>query len=50
MPDTGRHAVRSNSDNGELVLEIGYEWILDGSNYTGSFTLGDRFVLANFGP
>ncbi|MGB6221371.1 sulfatase-like hydrolase/transferase [Haloferula sp.] len=36
-------------DNGELVLEIGYEWILDGRDYTGSYTLGDRFVLANFG-
>ncbi|WP_231603171.1 sulfatase family protein [Neorhodopirellula pilleata] len=36
-------------DDGELVLEIGYEWILDGSDYTGSFTLGDRFFLANFG-
>ncbi|MEN8735135.1 MAG: sulfatase-like hydrolase/transferase, partial [Lentimonas sp.] len=36
-------------DSGELVLEIGYEWILDGSNYTGSFTLGDKFFLVNFG-
>ena len=36
-------------DSGTLVLEIGYEWILDGSNYTGSFNLGDQFVLINFG-
>ena len=36
-------------DSGTLVLEIGYEWILDGSNYTGSFTVGDQFSLVNFG-
>ena len=35
--------------SGTLVLEIGYEWILDGSNYSGSFNLGDQFVLVNFG-
>lgn len=33
----------------ELVLDQGSEWILDGSNYTGGFNVGDRFVLANFG-
>ncbi len=36
-------------DNGRLILEAGYEWILDGRNYTGTVSLGDRFVLANFG-
>jgi arylsulfatase A-like enzyme len=36
-------------DSGTLDLEIGYEWILDGSNYTGSFTVGDQFSLVNFG-
>ena len=36
-------------DGGRLVLEIGYEWILDGRSYTGTPALGDRFVLANFG-
>lgn len=36
-------------DSGTLVLEIGYEWILDGSNYTGSFNVGDKFYLVNFG-
>jgi hypothetical protein len=33
----------------KLVLDLGSEWILDGSNYTGSYNIGDRFVLANFG-
>jgi arylsulfatase A-like enzyme len=33
----------------KLVLDLGSEWILDGSSYTGSFNIGDRFVLANFG-
>ena len=28
---------------GDLVLEIGSEWILDGSKYRGNFALGDRF-------
>jgi arylsulfatase A-like enzyme len=36
-------------DNGSLVLEAGYEWILDGRDYTGTVSLGDRFLLANFG-
>ncbi len=35
--------------NAKLVLDLGSQWILDGTNYTGSFNLGDRFVLANFG-
>lgn len=48
IPDNGGSSPLE-LDNGELVLEIGSEWILDGSNYTGSFTLGDQFVLANFG-
>lgn len=33
----------------KLVLDQGSEWILDGTNYTGTFNVGDRFVLANFG-
>ncbi len=36
-------------DKGRLILEAGYEWILDGRDYTGTVSLGDRFVLANFG-
>ena len=35
-------------DGGRLILEIGYEWILDGRHYTSTPALGDRFVLANF--
>ena len=33
----------------KLILDLGSEWILDGSNYSGPFNVGDRFVLANFG-
>ena len=36
-------------DGGKLILETGYEWILDGRDLTTPVTLGDRFVLANFG-
>ncbi|MEX1114008.1 MAG: sulfatase-like hydrolase/transferase [Akkermansiaceae bacterium] len=32
-----------------LVLAIGSQWILDGTNAAGPYTPGDRFVLANFG-
>jgi arylsulfatase A-like enzyme len=32
-----------------LVLDTGSQWILDGTNATGPFNVGDRFVLANFG-
>ena len=35
--------------DGKLILETGYEWILDGRNFTGTVALGDRFTLANFG-
>jgi len=31
-----------------LTLDLGSQWILDGSNYSGPFNLGDRFVLANY--
>ena len=48
IPDSGGSSPLELGD-GELVLEIGYEWILDGSNYTGSYNEGDRFVLATFG-
>ena len=33
----------------KLVLDVGSEWILDGTNFIGPFNIGDRFVLANFG-
>jgi hypothetical protein len=32
----------------KLVLDPGSQWILDGSNYSGSFNVGDRYLLANF--
>lgn len=32
-----------------LVLDLGSQWILDGSNASGPYNVGDRFVLANFG-
>ena len=33
----------------KLVLDIGSQWILDGTNATGPYNPGDRFTLANFG-
>jgi len=33
----------------KLILDLGSQWILDGTNYTGSYSIGERFVLANFG-
>ena len=33
----------------KLVLDVGSEWILDGTHFTGPYNIGDRFVLANFG-
>ena len=33
----------------KLVLDLGSEWVLDGTNFTGTFDIGRRFVLANFG-
>ena len=33
----------------KLVLDVGSEWLLDGTNFTGPYNIGDRFVLANFG-
>ena len=34
----------------KLVLDLGSQWIVDGANFTGgSYNIGDRFVLANFG-
>lgn len=33
----------------KLVLDLGSQWILDGSNARGSYGIGDRFILANFG-
>ncbi len=48
LPDAGGSSPLELGD-GELTLEIGSEWILDGSKYRGNFALGDRFVLANYG-
>lgn len=48
VPDNGGSSPLE-MDNGELVLEIGYEWILDGSDFAGTVNIGDQFVLANFG-
>ncbi|MFM7181805.1 MAG: sulfatase-like hydrolase/transferase [Verrucomicrobiales bacterium] len=33
----------------KLVLDLGAQWVLDGTNATGPFNVGDRFTLANFG-
>jgi arylsulfatase A-like enzyme len=33
----------------QLSLESGSQWILDGSNYSNTFTVGARFELANYG-
>ena len=33
----------------KLVLDLGSQWILDGTNFTGLYNIGDRFVMANFG-
>ena len=33
----------------QLVIEEGARWILDGSQYTGSFAIGEQFVLSTFG-
>lgn len=33
----------------KLVLDLGSQWILDGTNFPGPYNIGDRFVLANFG-
>lgn len=32
-----------------LTLDLGSQWILDGSQFPGPYTLGDHFVLANYG-
>ncbi|MEJ6561922.1 MAG: sulfatase-like hydrolase/transferase [Akkermansiaceae bacterium] len=33
---------------GELILDLGSQWILDGSDYAGPYAVGTRFVLADF--
>ncbi len=33
----------------KLILDLGSEWILDGTNFSGAFDVGRRFTLANFG-
>lgn len=33
----------------KLVLELGSQWFLDGTNASGPYNVGDRFTLANFG-
>lgn len=48
LPDLGGSSPLELGD-GELSLEIGSEWILDGSSYRKNFALGDKFVLANYG-
>lgn len=48
IPDNGGTSpVELNG--GELVLDAGSEWILDGSSYSNAFHVGDRFVLSDFG-
>ncbi|MEN8663143.1 MAG: sulfatase-like hydrolase/transferase [Lentimonas sp.] len=47
LPDAGGSSPLELGD-GELVLELGSEWVLDGSYCNGSFALGDKFVLANY--
>ncbi|NQX02688.1 hypothetical protein HQ447_18670, partial [bacterium] len=33
----------------KLVLDVGSEWLLDGTNFTGPYNIGAPIVLANFG-
>ncbi|NDV61589.1 sulfatase-like hydrolase/transferase [Puniceicoccales bacterium CK1056] len=33
----------------QLIIEEGARWILDGSQYTGTFNLGQQFILSTFG-
>ncbi len=33
----------------KLVMDLGSQWVLDGSQVSGPYQIGDRFVLANFG-
>lgn len=33
----------------QLVIEEGARWILDGSQYAGSFTIGEQFILSTYG-
>lgn len=47
-PDSGGSAALELG-SAKLVLDLGSEWILDGSNHAGSYNIGDRFLLANFG-
>ena len=47
-PDSGGSAALELGA-AKLVLDLGSEWILDGSNHTGLYNVGDQFVLANFG-
>ncbi len=48
LPDAGGSGV-FELGSGELILDLGSEWIMDGSDYTGPTTPGTRFVLANYG-
>ena len=47
LPDSAAGSLELGT--GELVLDTGSQWILDGSNYNGPTTVGTQFVLANFG-
>lgn len=48
LPDAGGSSPLELGIAG-LSLEQGCTWVLDGSGYTGGYTVGDRFGLANFG-
>ena len=48
LPDGGGTSP-INLNGAELILEPGSVWILDGSNYSNTFTVGDRFELADYG-
>lgn len=48
LPDAGG-ASPIDLGAAELSLELGSQWILDGSGYSGGYALGEQFVLAHFG-
>lgn len=48
VPDAGGTSPVELGASG-LSLELGSQWILDGSSYSNTFTVGDRFELASYG-
>ncbi|MCU0858053.1 MAG: hypothetical protein MUC65_06590, partial [Pontiellaceae bacterium] len=48
IPDAGG-AGPVNVGAASITLEFGSQWILDGTNYPGPYTVGTRFVLARGG-